>query len=74
MKNAFWSYGFLFFLLLTGLNKASAQNQTVTGSNSEIIQDSRIDELVMKHIQINQKLNTMDGFRIQVFFRLGKQL
>jgi hypothetical protein len=71
MKKAFWSYGFLLFLLLFGLNNASAQNQTVTSGNSEIIQDSRIDVLMMKHIQINQKLNTMDGFRIQVFSDSG---
>lgn len=71
MKKALWSYGFLFFLLLMGLNNASAQNQAVTGSNSEIIQDSRVDVLVTKHIQINQKLNTMDGFRIQLFSDSG---
>ena len=42
-----------------------------TGTGTEIVQDERIDMLVQKHIRINQVLNTMDGFRIQLFSDSG---
>ena len=62
-----------FFLLLMLIRSytASAQQNEQHGSTTEIIQDSRVDVLVKKHIQINQVLNTMDGFRIQVFSESG---
>jgi hypothetical protein len=57
--------------MLINLAKLSAQEvQTIPG-NSEIIQDARVELLVQKHIQINRVLNTMDGFRIQVFSDSG---
>lgn len=62
---------FLLLLVLMQINAASAQESSIPGNNAEIIQDSRIDLLVKKHIQINQVLNTMDGFRIQVFSDSG---
>lgn len=39
--------------------------------NLEIYQDVRINILLDKHIEINQAVPTMDGFRIQVFFDSG---
>ena len=57
--------------MLILLATVSAQEHITTGTGTEIIQDSRVDDLVKKHIQINQVLNTMDGFRIQVFSDSG---
>ena len=57
--------------MLIRISTASAQQNDTTGSNIEIVQDSRVEALVNKHIQINQRLNTMDGFRIQVFSDSG---
>jgi hypothetical protein len=70
MKKRVSFYCLLLFLLVR-LNAVSAQDHEVSGSHTEIIQDSRVDILVNKHIQINQRLNTMDGFRIQVFSDSG---
>jgi hypothetical protein len=64
-------YGLFLFLMLIRLNTGSAQESNFPGGNTEIIQDPKVDELVGKHIQINQKLNTLDGFRIQVFSDSG---
>ncbi|MEI7727236.1 MAG: SPOR domain-containing protein [Bacteroidota bacterium] len=61
----------IFIFLLIRVNTVFAQDQDVTDGKTEIIQDSRVDLLVNKHIQINQTLNTMDGFRIQVFSESG---
>lgn len=36
-----------------------------------IVQDERVDQLVDKHIRINQNLKTIEGFRIQVFSDSG---
>lgn len=49
----------------------AAQNDQTMTSGSEIIQDPRVDELVAKHIRINQNLKTIEGFRIQVFSDSG---
>ncbi len=65
------SYCIFLVIMLIRLNTVSAQNQDTTSFKTEIIQDSRVDELVKKHIQINQVLKTMDGFRIQVFSDSG---
>jgi hypothetical protein len=70
MKNPVLSC-FLLILLLFRFVTVSAQEKDLTGGNIEIIQDSRVDELVKKHIQANQALNTIDGFRIQVFSDSG---
>jgi hypothetical protein len=61
----------LLFLLSVTLNPAFAQEQVVSEGKTEIVQDSRVEMLVEKHIQINQTLSTMDGFRIQVFSDSG---
>lgn len=60
----------LFFLLFR-INPICAQEYRVADDKAEIVQDARVDSLVMKHILINQVLNTMDGFRIQVFSDSG---
>ena len=58
-------------ILLTRVDGVFAQQGDSSGTNTEIIQDERVDILVKKHIQVNQVLNTMDGFRIQVFSDSG---
>jgi hypothetical protein len=66
-------YIFCFVLLLLVIRGAGAycQQTDTTDRKTEIIQDDRVDVLVKKHIQVNQVLNTMDGFRIQVFSDSG---
>ena len=58
-------------LLLICLNTVTAQQTGNASGKTEIVQDSRVDSLVKKHVQINQVINTMDGFRIQVFSDSG---
>ena len=46
--------------------------QTGSGEGKiEIVQDSRVDLLVSKHIRINQTFKTSEGFRIQLFSDSG---
>jgi hypothetical protein len=47
------------------------QEFTATTGKTEIIQDPRVDQLVEKHIRINQSLKTFEGFRIQLFSDSG---
>jgi uncharacterized protein YxeA len=61
----------ILLILLIRVGTALAQNKDATDGKTEIIQDSRVDLLVKKHIQINETLSTMDGFRIQVFSESG---
>ncbi len=61
----------LLFLLTVTINSAFAQEQVVSEGKTEIVQDSRVEMLVEKHVQINQKISTMEGFRIQVFSDSG---
>lgn len=37
----------------------------------EIIADPRIDQLVDKHIYLNQHQSTLEGWRVQIFFDSG---
>ncbi len=37
----------------------------------EIIEDEKISKLVAKHIQINDSLGTIPGYRLQLFFTSG---
>jgi len=59
------------FLLVMLPGFIIAQHSDSATGKTEIIQDSRIDMLVSKHIQVNQALKTMDGFRIQLFSDSG---
>ena len=65
------SFCFILLFLLIQPNMLSAQQNSSSEGKTEIIQDSNIDLLVRKHIQINQVLNTIDGFRIQLFSDSG---
>lgn len=48
----------------------NAQGVDVLG-DVKIIQDSRVDSLVQKHIKINGMQEGIQGFRIQIFFDAG---
>ncbi|MCX6232005.1 MAG: SPOR domain-containing protein [Bacteroidetes bacterium] len=52
------------FLIIPGLHA-----QTV--GNVEIIQDEKVDELLKKHVKVNEVANTIPGFRINIFFQSG---
>ena len=39
----------------------------------KIIQDSRVDSIVQRHIQYNRSLDGSDGFRVHIFFDAGNQ-
>jgi len=69
--NKYLTYVFLMFLPLLPPLACMAQQQNAAGGKSEIIQDPRIDMLVQKHVRINQAVQTIDGFRIQVFSDSG---
>ena len=70
MKNH-CSYGVPLFLMMLLPGCIFAQLTDTSGGKTEIIQDQRVDLLVSKHIQINQTLKTMDGYRIQLFSDSG---
>ena len=70
MKNHV-SYGILLFLLVILPGFVIAQHADSANGKTEIIRDSRVDMLVSQHIQINQTLKTMEGFRIQLFSDSG---
>lgn len=36
-----------------------------------IVQDERVDQLVQKHIKINEAIGSVDGFRLQVYSESG---
>ncbi len=59
--------GLLLFVSCAGLAQVTAVGDSTAG----IVQDARVDELVGKHIMINQNLKTIDGFRIQVYSDSG---
>jgi hypothetical protein len=61
---------FLIFILVR-INMVNGQESDIPGGKTEIIQDARIDLLVQKHIRINEVINTIDGFRIQIFSESG---
>jgi len=62
--------GFTFLFLLQVTSLLSQEARKDSGSIS-FIQDDKVDQLVSKHIQINQNSKGIDGFRIQIFFDSG---
>lgn len=59
-------FNFLFFALICVC--LNAQN---TNGKLEIIQDEKVDELLSKHLKVNEISNTISGFRINIFFKSG---
>ena len=70
MKNR--KYGLLLILvvMLVPLSSLGQHADSVNGK-VEISQDPRVEMLVSKHVQINQAIKTIDGFRIQLFSDSG---
>lgn len=56
----------LLLSLVTCCFTMRAQQQTV-----EVIRDPAIDAMVGKHVLVNRNLNSIPGFRIQIFFDSG---
>lgn len=56
----------LFIALVLSAVAASAQH-----AGTEVICDPAITSLMDKHILVNEKLNGMPGYRIQIFFDSG---
>jgi len=56
-------------LILPGIG--TAQQSDTSAMKSDIVRDPRVDMLVSKHVQANQAVRTMDGFRIQIFSDSG---
>jgi hypothetical protein len=56
----------LFLALFTSGFAAEAQQSSV-----EVIRDPAIDAMVAKHILVNEHLNGIPGYRIQIFFDSG---
>ncbi len=78
----------LFIILLNFALISQAQQKTELGKNDMfaassdnngnlgkvyIIQDQRIDELVNRHIEQNQRSKTIMGWRVQIFFGSGQK-
>ncbi|MFA6923085.1 MAG: SPOR domain-containing protein [Bacteroidales bacterium] len=57
----------VFIFILFCFLKLYSQNE----GNVEIIQDSKIDELVKLHINFNEHSKGINGYRIQIFFDSG---
>lgn len=53
--------------VVASLNKYQAGKGTI-----KINQNQSIEELLDKHIQICKKANTVQGYRIRIFYRQGK--
>jgi len=70
MRN--WGIIFIFlWAVLLPFGKATAQQDLAKQGHLEIIQDSRVNELLEKHITLNRAHQTLDGYRIQIFFDAG---
>ncbi|MEI6821299.1 MAG: SPOR domain-containing protein [Bacteroidota bacterium] len=63
------NYTITIMLILAFASLTNAQN--LHEGKKEVVQDSRIDELVEKHIKVNEIANTIPGFRINIFFQSG---
>jgi hypothetical protein len=70
MKGLF-RYRFTLVILMFQTGFIMAQKPDSMPEKKEIVRDQRVDLLVSKHIQVNQALKTVDGFRIQLFSDSG---
>ncbi len=61
----------LFFLFINILFISNIKAQNHDSAKVEIIQDYRIEDLVKKHIALNEKKESILGYRVQIFFDSG---
>lgn len=66
MKPSFHIHTLVVFLLATTLVHAQSQEATTT-----IVQDARIDSLMVRHIDYNKANPTTEGWRVQIYFESG---
>lgn len=66
------TFGTLFFILLLSLS-AFAQSKTDSDSTVIIIKDQRLDELMQKQKEINAQKQSIQGYRIQIYFGGDRQ-
>jgi hypothetical protein len=59
----------LLFFIITSL--CSFAQQSLAQGQVNIIQDKRVDELVQKHVYVNERFDGLVGYRIQIFFESG---
>jgi hypothetical protein len=58
-------------LILTGTSGCFAQSVAADSGNIRVIRDDKLDNLVEKHIQVNENRQGIEGYRIQIFFDSG---
>ena len=62
-------FSILPLIFLTILSKSQSDSIRVFSVDSGIVQDKRVNELVFKHVLINEaKKGKMKGFRVQIHF------
>ncbi len=72
-------YSGIIIMMLFCLSAAEAFPQSDDGGSVVIVQDARIDTVLMKHIEMNEALlldednYAIDGFRIQIFEESGNR-
>ena len=60
---------FIFFMLFCFLARGQSDSLRIFSVDSNIIQDKRVNELVLKHVLINEgKKGKMKGYRVQIHF------
>lgn len=71
-------FALLFFIAIAdltaqeGYRRESPYQNTFKEGELRVIQDSRIDQLITKHIEANRKLSGVPGFRIRIFSQSGQ--
>ncbi len=60
----------VFFFSICGIVLNAQETHSLSGQ-LEVIQDSRIDTLIEKHIFLNKQFKTIEGYKIQIFFDAG---
>jgi len=70
MNGTFFQW-IIIIAILFRFSGSMAQSPDTLELKGTVIQDSRVDALVMKHIRINQHFQTINGFRVQLFSDSG---
>ena len=64
---------FIVYCLFSVVGFAQSDSARIFSVDSNIIQDKRVNELVLKHVLINEaKRGTMKGYRVQIHFGAEK--
>ena len=61
----------VYILLILGVFALNSFSQSQITGKADIIQDEKINDLLNKHIKVNEITNTIPGFRINIFFQSG---